>query len=146
MHSRRHIVNRILKVFAFIVIITFMTVVPGPDQANQANGEAVYIVPSAGSSSGNVLKYQSVVNSTNTVNKPTCSSGSPYIFVFPVYAIGSDTTNIYAITGISTYAVDNGSYWTVRAQVKDVRNQLYEGAASIKAIVQVWCCSNATCS
>ena len=113
----------------------------------KAASEAVYIVPAGGGGGGgNALVYQSVKDPNAVITKPTCSSGNPYIFVMPVYMVGGITTNIYPITGISTFAVDNGATWTVKAQVKDSRDQLFENPLAIRTIVQVWCCESADCS
>lgn len=112
-----------------------------------ARGEAVYIVPPTSAGGTAELKYQSICGPGTIVAKPTCSTGNPYIFVFPVYMKGGITTNIYAMTGVSTFATDNGNgTWTIRAQVKDARDALWEDPLAIQTIVQVWCCANADCS
>ncbi len=49
------------------------------------------------------------------VAKPTCPNGSPQIFTAPVAA--SDNGNGLPMIGVQTYAVDNGTTWTVHLVV-----------------------------
>jgi len=136
--------NRKIALFILIFVVAGSLTLGTVD----VRSEAVYIVPPTSSAGGTAeLKYQSVCGPGTVVTKPTCSTGDPYIFVFPVYMKGGITTSIYAMTGVTTFATDNGNgTWTVRAQVKDARDALWEDPLAIQTIVQVWCCANADCS
>lgn len=136
--------RRDLCIFIPAILVFMAVMIFGHEKAQ---GEAVYIIPPAAATSTAQLRSQTVRSPGDIVAKPVCTSGTAYIFVYPVYMVGGITSNIYAITGISTFAVDNGNgTWTVRAQVKDARNSLWENPLAIKTITQIWCCANADCS
>jgi len=88
-----------------------------------ARSEAVYIVPPTSAGGTAELKYQAIKQPHDIIAKPSCASGNPYIFVFPVVVFGGGGLTLYPITGFFAFATDMGDgTWKVRAQLKESAN------------------------
>ncbi|MEN6614968.1 MAG: hypothetical protein ABFD12_00280 [Syntrophorhabdus sp.] len=127
----------------FIIIVTAMANLP-----QSAHGEAVYIIPPITSESGNILKYQTVAFHGQTYSKPTCPASSPkaHIYVFPVHMLGYGNGGyIYGIAGVSTYALDYGSYWQIGAEMRTLDGGFYADGYRVRVFAQIWCCKNMDC-
>lgn len=132
-----------------MMFLTLAFVVAGA--VGLVRGEAVYIIPpSSGGGSGTAeLKYQAIKQPGEIIPKPSCTSGNPYIFVFPAAVFGGTGYTLYPITGFFTFATDMGDgTWMVRAQLKESSSPstVLETANAIQTIVQVWCCVNPDCN
>lgn len=129
-------------VFIFAVMAT-------ANLTQSARGESVYIIPPVTSSqSGNILKYQSVAFHGQNYSKPACPASSPkaHIYVFPVHMLGYGNGGyIYGIAGVSTYALDYGSYWQIGAEIKTLDGGFYADSHRVRVFAQIWCCKNTDC-
>lgn len=65
--------------------------------------------------SGGLIRETGIFVSGDSINKPTCESGSPSIYLAPTTF--SDNGIGRSIIAVQTYAVDEGTSWTVRLKV-----------------------------
>lgn len=108
-----------------------------------AYAESVYIVePNL-----KEVKFKSIMYGGQTVNKPNCPSGwIASIFITPAIIVPAQSGGQpYPIAGFNPYAADNGTYWTVKVQVKDSQNTLFEDYDATtnpytRVLVEAMCC------